>query len=226
MLKFIKKLLKTFKPILHPIINRYQVYNRRNLVRRLVHSLIQSEEPVRVVLGSGGIPAEGWITTDIDILNVLNKSDWERLFPLHSIDRIVAEHVFEHLTEAQFLQFLANMRPFLTEASRIRIAVPDGFHPDPEYIDSVRPGGTGIGADDHKVLYTYQSLGSLFKQSGFNIQPIEYFDENGDFYQEKWLADEGHIRRSADHDPRNLEKPLSYTSLIMDAWPNLESLGL
>ncbi len=49
----------------------------------------------------------------------------------------------------------------------IRIAVPDGFHKDENYIRSVKPGGTGIGADDHKHLFNYKSLSTLFEKQGF-----------------------------------------------------------
>ena len=36
-----------------------------------------------------------------------------------------------------------------------RIAVPDGFHTDPSYIENVKPGGTGEGSEDHKNLFNY-----------------------------------------------------------------------
>ena len=62
------------------------------------------------------------------------------------------------------MQVNANCYEFLRPGGRLRIAVPDGFHPEPGYIEYVRPGGTGIGADDHKVLYNYQSLRKLLEK--------------------------------------------------------------
>jgi len=43
----------------------------------------------------------------------------------------------------------------------LRVAVPDGFHPNPGYIERVKPGGTGPGAGDHKILYTYRTLSAI-----------------------------------------------------------------
>ncbi len=52
----------------------------------------------------------------------------------------------------------------------------------------------------------------------FNL--LEYFDEAGNFHRSPWDASDGFVARSADYDPRNKEKPLSYTSLIVDAVHN------
>src|SRR5258706_4764131 len=54
--------------------------------------------PLRIVIGSGGVPVEGWILTDIDQLDILDEGDWRTYFSPGSIDSILAEHVWEHLT--------------------------------------------------------------------------------------------------------------------------------
>ena len=125
---------------------------------------------------------------------------------------------FEHLTEKQFKTFLYNVRPYLAPESFIRIAVPDGFHPSSEYIEYVRPGGIGEGADDHKVLYNYQLFQRLIEECQYDYRLLEYFDENEQFHQIEWSAEDGMIRRSKDYDIRNQQQPLSYTSLIVDLW--------
>jgi predicted SAM-dependent methyltransferase len=99
----------------------------------------------------------------------------------------------------------------------LRIAVPDGFHPDPDYIEYVRPGGTGAGADDHKVLYNYKLLSEQLRRAGFEVTLLEYWDENGDFHFRPWSSRDGYISRSRDHDERNQNGTLAYTSLIVDA---------
>lgn len=96
--------------------------------------------------------------------------------------------------------------------------MPDGYHPDPHYIEYVRPGGTGAGSDDHKVPYTYDSLRQLLEQAGFRVKLLEWFDENGRFHFEKWDAAMGFIERSTRFDERNTENPTAYTSLIVDAF--------
>src|SRR5579859_4940385 len=71
----------------------------RNLRRMVRHS-----SPLRIVVGAGGLFDPGWIPTDVDVLDILNKRHWERLFRESSIDAILAEHVWEHLTAEQGLR--------------------------------------------------------------------------------------------------------------------------
>jgi predicted SAM-dependent methyltransferase len=97
------------------------------------------------------------------------------------------------------------------------VAVPDGFHPDPAYIASVRPGGTGGGADDHQLLYDYRSFGRVFEDVGFRVDLLEYFDETGTFHAKAWDETRGVIARSARNDERNADGKLVYTSIILDA---------
>ena len=97
------------------------------------------------------------------------------------------------------------------------MAVPDGFNPSEEYINYVKPGGTGNGADDHKLLYNYKLMSGFLENVGFKVNLLEYFDENGQFHKAPWDPEDGMIRRSADHDERNRDGKLGYTSLIIDA---------
>jgi predicted SAM-dependent methyltransferase len=97
------------------------------------------------------------------------------------------------------------------------MAVPDGLHPDPVYIERVKPGGSGLGSDDHRMLYTYETLSSLLEAAGFKIKLLEYFDENGKFHYSEWSSDVGMITRSNRFDKSNTIKPNAYTSLIVDA---------
>ncbi len=171
-------------------------------------------------MGEPGTPYEGWLLTDVDSLDALRREEWAALFRPQSIQNILAEHVMEHLTEEQFLESLGVIRDFLAPGARVRVAVPDGFHPDPAYIEQVRPGGTGSGADDHKVLYTYSRMAKLLADAGWAYDFLEYFDERGEFHLKDWDKTDGFIRRSALNDPRNKERPQSYTSLIVDIRPN------
>lgn len=95
--------------------------------------------------------------------------------------------------------------------------MPDGYHNKEEYINYVRPGGSGAGADDHKVLYTYKSLTKIFQDAGFHVKLLEYFDENGKFHFTEWNERDGMIHRSVRFDERNCNDELNYTSIIIDA---------
>jgi predicted SAM-dependent methyltransferase len=100
----------------------------------------------------------------------------------------------------------------------VRIAVPDGNHPSPEYIENVRPGGIGSGAQDHKVLYTYATLNELFTSQGFVVNGLEYFDDSGDFITNQWKNEDGLIHRSFLNDERNRDGVNKYSSIIIDAF--------
>jgi len=172
---------------------------------------------IRMVVGAGGFFQNGWIPTDIDTLNIARKRDWGKLFRENSIHAILAEHVWEHLTLEDGALTVQNCFMYLKTGGYLRIAVPDGFHPDPGYIDYVKIGGSGPGADDHKVLYTYKSLGALLTQAGFKVNPLEFFDENGNFHASDWNPSTGKINRSIRFDKRNEDGLPHYTSLIVDA---------
>src|ERR1700749_4823585 len=50
--------------------------------------------PLRIVVGSGGVVPDGWIKTDKEYLDLLDTRTWEQYFREGSIDAILAEHVW------------------------------------------------------------------------------------------------------------------------------------
>jgi len=99
----------------------------------------------------------------------------------------------------------------------MRLAVPDGLHPNLDYIAYVKVGGHGPGAADHKVLYDYRSMQSMLESVGFQVRLLEFYDEVGSFHTKAWQIHDGPIERSLVHDPRNINGQPNYTSLIVDA---------
>lgn len=198
-----------------------------DIPRRILKSPILSlkllkclPKELNIVLGASGIVQPGWIPTEIDFLDITKESDWEKLFLNSSIDRILAEDVWEHLAEEEGIVAARNCYKYLKSGGRIRIAVPDGLHPSSEYIEYVKPGGVGSGAEDHRVLYTFKSLQQLFEAVGFKVRLLEFWDENREFHHYKWDLNEGFVLRSKDFDERNKIKELSYTSIILDGIKN------
>lgn len=172
----------------------------------------------RIIVGSSGTrPQRGWIPTEVEFLDVRRADHWERYFEPGSVRAILAEHVWEHLTAEEAVVAAANCFAYLEGGGYLRVAVPDGLHPDPDYIDRVRPGGTGPGADDHKILYDYRTFGWVFESVGFRVLLLEYFDEEGHFHGVEWDPEAGKIRRSRRYDPRNDHHNLAYTSIVLDA---------
>jgi hypothetical protein len=54
--------------------------------------------PCKLIVAAAGRRRRAWISTDQEFLDLLREEDWQRHFTPNSIDAIVAEHVWEHLT--------------------------------------------------------------------------------------------------------------------------------
>lgn len=183
-----------------------------------VRAVKQCRGALKIVVGSASLEQPGWISTDYPLLDLTAEATFLRMFGSPgSVNNFLAEHVWEHLTGEQASIAAANCFSYLTKGGKLRLAVPDGFHPDSEYIAQVRPNGMGPGADDHKTLYNYQTFSDLLAKAGFQVELLEWFDATGQFNSKPWDPQEGMIRRSSRFDPRNQDRPLSYTSLIVDA---------
>ncbi len=193
-----------------------RVRNRRaalEMRKRLASAAVR-----RIVVGAGKKQRyEGWEHTDVGVLNLLKRSDWLRLGSPGFLDAILAEHVWEHLTQEEGREAARLCCEFLKPGGYLRMAVPDGGNPRPDYIARVRPGGTGPGAHDHKVLYTYRTLCAMLKEVGFEPRLLEYYDEQGELHCQDWSSKDGHIMRTSRTDERNADGVIRFTSLLVDA---------
>jgi predicted SAM-dependent methyltransferase len=176
---------------------------------------LQSNQPIRIGVGSSGVTDEGWYATEIEFLNLLKEIDWKKLFKASSVSAILAEHVWEHLTEEEAVIAAQNCYKYLKPGGYIRVAVPDGLRPDPSYIEWVKPNGIGSG-DEHKQLYTYRTLSNVFEKVGFRVELYEYYDEKEEFHFKEWNPQDGMIHRSKRYDHRNQLGEVRYTSIILD----------
>jgi predicted SAM-dependent methyltransferase len=176
-----------------------------------------TKRDINIVIGASNISQAGFIPTEAHFLNLLKEENWKKHFSKKPIKNILAEHVWEHLTIEEGMEAAKICYKFMAPEGRLRIAVPDGFHFDSNYINYVKPNGNGAGADDHKVLYNFITLSQLLRDLNFKIQLLEYFDENNQFHQIPWDIRDGFIRRSIRYDKRNTNREPNYTSLILDA---------
>lgn len=202
------------KTVINPIIERLRV---AKIYIRTLEDFWKIYPAKKIVIGSANISQPQWVATDKSSLDILNRDSFARYWQSNSRLAFMAEHVWEHFTEDNAATANVNCFEFLKPGGRLRIAVPDGFHPDPSYIESVRPGGTGDGAKDHKVLYNYKSITEKLLTAGFKVELLEYWDTNGQFHFHEWSSEDGHVRRSKRYDPRNQDGSLTFTSLIVDA---------
>ncbi|MCA1064955.1 SAM-dependent methyltransferase [Rossellomorea sp. AcN35-11] len=177
---------------------------------------------VKIVIGAGEyVNNPGWIHTQEEDLNVLDESTWEKRFPASSVDAILAEHVWEHLTYDEGLAAAELCKNYLKPSGYIRCAVPDGYFPDEDYQQIVQVGGPGPKdhpAASHKIVHNYHTLTELFETAGYEVRLLEYCDEEGKFHQNVWDGADGVIFRSKKYDPRNQGDKLAFPSLIVDAF--------
>ena len=177
---------------------------------------VRNTDRIRIVVGSAQIGSKGWFETDILVLDLTNEQQFRRFFSRHPIGSAMAEHVIEHLTTEQIAAMLGNFHRYSTPDFCLRIAVPDGYHADPDYVENVRPGGKGAGADDHQHLFNHASLSALFAGFGFRAEAKEYWDAQRQFHSAYQNDERGRIRRSFINDSRNADGQPHYTSLIID----------
>jgi predicted SAM-dependent methyltransferase len=212
----------------------YRFFGQRWLKRKLAASASK-----RIVIGAWSKFDSGWIPTQQDFLDLTDPAQWGVYFKPNSIDAMLAEHVWEHITPEEGLAAAKTCYTYLKPGATLRIAVPDGLLPDPAYVDMVKadavnPRGVklpdaGGNATNHKALYTYKTLKALFERAGFRVVLYEYFDEQGAFHCQDWDAKGGTITRSKRFDPRDkdgrlasvypgtMDDYLAYSSLILDA---------
>jgi len=187
---------------------------------------VRQRDPIRLIVGASSQDYPGWIRTQEDDLNLVRRPDWEARFSPGSLDRVLAEHVWEHLDAADAAVAAGIVFDFLRPGGVFRLAVPDGLFPDDEYQRLVQVGGPGPAdhpAASHKVVYDYRTLPPVFARAGFAVRLLEWWDEAGVFHAGTWDERDGFIYRSARFDHRNRDGQLGFTSLIVDAMKPVEA---
>lgn len=175
---------------------------------------------MKVIIGAGQTKHEGWILTQEEDLNLLSITDWNELFKEESIDALLAEHVWEHLTLEEGVKAAENCYKYLKPGGYIRCAVPDKNFRNEWYQNMVQVGGPGPAdhpAATHKIVYDYKTLVGVFESAGFQVSLLEYCDEDGDFHYVYWNDEDGKIGRSFRFDTRNSINKLGMVSIIIDA---------
>jgi len=185
--------------------------------QKISHQVRRLHSDIKVILGAAHTHYQGWISTYYPAVDITRRHFLSRHYKEGVVRAFLAEHVWEHLTPEQADAASRNCYEALALGGYLRIAIPDGFHPDPAYIEWVRPGGSGPGSDDHEVLYNYKTLSTMLESAGFVVRLLEYFDEHGEFHYSEWSPEDGMIARSSRFDKRNIAKRNAYTSLIVDA---------
>ncbi len=173
----------------------------------------------RIIIGAGITSQEGWLPTNESELNLLDDSTFAKKFKSKSVDAFLAEHVWEHMTESDGIIAAKICYKYLKPGGYIRCAVPDINFNNEWYQEMVQVGGPGPEdhpAYSHKIVYDYKRFKIIFEAAGFDVELLEYCDENHDFHYNYWNPDDGMIGRSYRYDTRNKES-LGMVSIIIDA---------
>lgn len=179
---------------------------------------------LKIILGAGNTSYDGWISTQENEINLLDRKDFEKQFDEHSVDAMLAEHVWEHMTEQEGIQAAKNCYDFLKYGGYIRCAVPDRNFKNEWYQNMVQVGGPGPvdhPAYTHKIVYDYETFKTVFEQAGFEVELLEYCDEKGVFHYKYWNELDGKIGRSFRFDTRNSLDELGMVSIVIDAKKSL-----
>jgi predicted SAM-dependent methyltransferase len=70
---------------------------------------------------------------------------------------------------------------------------------------------------DHKIVYGFRLFVDFFARSGFNVDLLEYCDENGRFHYHQWFLKDGPIYHSLLLDHRHRGGNIESIALIVDA---------
>lgn len=158
---------------------------------------IYNSNEIKLVVGAGGTNFNGWISAEQYVFDITDPADWERYFKNNSISNILAEHVIEHIEPSQVIQILAEAKKYLKKGGVFRIAVPDRNHPSGYVRDLTGVNGSEPGADDHKYFYSINDFIELAQNIGYDLNPIEYFNESGIFISKNFDEKNGYIHRSS-----------------------------
>lgn len=215
MAKWYHKIIKPGSPIHTELLYFYKVY-LTGYNKKLWEQIQTSPEPLKVIIGAGNISFKGWIETEYPMFDATNAQHWAKAFGAKRVDNLLAEHVMEHLNYEQNSALVKNAYNYLKPGGIFRVAVPDEYNPDKNYYEYARPGGSGDGADDHKIFWNYTKMSKLFTEHGFKVELIEYYDEQGNFKGVDFEYEpRGVIRRSKIK--KYQSEIANYSSLIIDA---------
>ena len=182
---------------------------------------VRRGEDLKIIVGAAETWQKGWYSTNEQWLDITCGEDWDRVFRgKKCITHIVAEHVLEHLTWDEAQAAMVNIQRYLKDGGCIRIAVPDGYHPDPVYLKHVGINGIGDDAADHKQLLNVDTLTRLVENAGLKAFHLEGYDRHGKLVQNSWDASDGYIMRSRANGELSKNNPWGFpdanTSLIVD----------
>jgi predicted SAM-dependent methyltransferase len=230
MKKLLRSILDQF-----PFLNSYRTQRWMRLSEKAFQKRIAAHQgPLNIIIGAMYSEYPGWISTNWNELDMTKAYQWQKYFGQKKIDKILMEHVLEHISEDDIRSFLKSAYNSLKPGGTIRIAVPDGYNPDTRYHEFVmparprvgqerseypwiKPTDTIIGDHNHKSLLTIDSITGLLKGAGFEVTPLEYYTKDGQLVANYTNDDNGAVYRTVSKDFQCYDFGKTFNSLIVDA---------
>lgn len=135
------------------------------------------------------------------VWNPCNRSEWLNHISPGQIESMTSEDEFQYLSYYEAIDFARNVFEFLIEGGRFRIAVPDRNNPSRLYHQKYRPDGlfqmlpfSRKFNRKVKTFWDYYFLIRMLRGIGFDVYPLEFFDENGQFVKNDWDIKDGLVK--------------------------------
>lgn len=190
--------------------------------RQIIRLPVVRDGPIRIIVGAAMTRQDGWYSTNEQWFDITNEAHWLHVFRRKVLlTHVLAEHVFEHLTPDETRTALRHVARHMRTGGRIRIAVPDGYHPDATYLRHVGVGGIGPDAADHKQLLNSDTLMQYLQEAGFVPVLREGYRRDGELVQQPLEPEVGQVIRSRSN-PKNMAGRAGWdfldanTSLVVD----------
>ncbi len=209
--------IKLYLRILTP-----KLIRRVSLKKKIKQKVIKNDK-IKIILGVSSTYFKDWLSTEQDILDITKANDWKKIFGDIKVDNILAEHVFEHLTEEEAKAAFLNLSKYLKKGGVFRFAVPDGYHPSRYLRSLIGINGIEKGADDHKIYFNINNVKDFIQNLDFETYPIEFFDSKGHFHQEKFDLANGFVKRCSAYNKGRFDNKEEYSRMINSVEKNLRS---
>lgn len=170
-----------------------------------------------------GYSPNKWLLLSANDLNILDEQQWNAYFQPNTLQTILSEHVFEHLSFQEVNVASRLCLKFLMPNGILRLAVPDAYYKE-ENEEKKRLNDI---AWNHRVLFNYRSIKYVLEnvilidgskkekvEEEYRFERVillEWHTRSGFSYGRRWNPLDGFIHRSKHFDKRGA------VSLIVDA---------
>lgn len=194
--------------------NKYRHFRSVEIIKQFKKNKL----PIKLIIGASGTSQQNFISTNFNTINLLDSNTWKKYFSENSIDNILAEHVWEHLTLEEGTLAIQTCLNYLKIGGNLRIAVPDSYHPSSTYREMCKPRGSGVGAKDHKIFYNIDLMDKLLQSFNdfIEISYKEYYSKENILFTDYLEENKGKILRTEQNKRKIDNSHYYYSSLILD----------